>query len=259
MKEREEARNEYDDALAAGHGAYLSEKKEDGIFSSSIGSLPAGKEVSITIEYVTELEYDGNNSVRFRLMMNDKAQSMEAKSKKLSMSITVDVQMSSEITEIRSDSHELEEVRKKGSNEAKIKFGKLKIGEKEVKSTELCISISEAYNPTVNLEQLEGEKEVTAALSFHPDLQKEESMDEVNTEFVFLVDCSGSMAGAPINAVKETLHIFLRSLPESCYFNIVDFGSKHRSLFVNSSKYSDYSLQKAIVDTDNKKADLGGT
>lgn len=45
--------------------------------------------------------------------------------------------------------------------------------------------------------------------------------------FVFLVDCSGSMAGHRINVTKEALKFFIQSLPVDSNFAICQFGTKN--------------------------------
>lgn len=39
------------------------------------------------------------------------------------------------------------------------------------------------------------------------------------------------MGGARIKKAKLALMIFLKSLPEDSYFNVVSFGSYHRNMF----------------------------
>ncbi len=50
-------------------------------------------------------------------------------------------------------------------------------------------------------------------------------------EYIFIVDRSGSMSGDRIKHAKETLLLFLKSLPVGCYFNILGFGSNYEVLF----------------------------
>jgi hypothetical protein len=55
-------------------------------------------------------------------------------------------------------------------------------------------------------------------------------------ELIFLVDTSGSMAGSAMENTKNTLQIFLRSLPELCRFNIFQFNSTFTQLFADGSR-----------------------
>jgi Ca-activated chloride channel family protein len=52
-----------------------------------------------------------------------------------------------------------------------------------------------------------------------------------NNEFVFVIDCSGSMDGQRIAQARECLSIFIRSLPRNSLFNLVQFGSTFKALF----------------------------
>lgn len=57
----------------------------------------------------------------------------------------------------------------------------------------------------------------------------------ISSEFVFLVDCSGSMSGQSIQKAGECLEFFIKSLLAHCYFNIIRFGSNFEPL-LNSSE-----------------------
>ena len=78
-------------------------------------------------------------------------------------------------------------------------------------------------------------------------------------EYIFLLDRSGSMGGSRIERAKEALKIFLQSLPENTYFNVVSFGSTSNSIFTNSQKYNKANLDKAFNEINKMTADLGGT
>ena len=78
-------------------------------------------------------------------------------------------------------------------------------------------------------------------------------------EFIFLVDCSGSMGGNPIKNAAECLEIFIKSLPSNSFFNIFRFGSKYEKLFDDSVQYNESTAAKALYLAQNLDADLGGT
>ncbi|GAA6236151.1 von Willebrand factor A domain-containing protein 5A-like isoform X1, partial [Lates japonicus] len=69
VKEKQQAREEYDDALSSGQQAFLLEESEQSpdIFSLSVGSLPPGESASIRLEYVTELAVQADDGLRFCL------------------------------------------------------------------------------------------------------------------------------------------------------------------------------------------------
>jgi len=67
------------------------------------------------------------------------------------------------------------------------------------------------------------------------------------SEFLFLLDRSGSMSGSRIEMAKSALLLFLKSLPPDCYFNIIGFGDKFEYLFPKSKKYEDSSLEKVKI------------
>lgn len=79
------------------------------------------------------------------------------------------------------------------------------------------------------------------------------------SEFIFLVDCSGSMCGANIQSASDALVLFIKSLPVTCYFNVIAFGSTFRNLFEVSQKYSMETVEKALLFADKLQASLGGT
>lgn len=87
----------------------------------------------------------------------------------------------------------------------------------------------------------------------------ETDMNSVKGDYIFLLDRSGSMGGTRIKKAKEALIIFLKSLPEDSYFNVISFGSSQSKMFHESQKYNEKSLKKAIESISPMNADLGGT
>jgi len=82
---------------------------------------------------------------------------------------------------------------------------------------------------------------------------------QLQTEIIFLIDRSGSMGGDSINAVRQTLHLFLKSLPCVCRFNIVGFGSNFKKLFDHAELYNESTLARATAYANSMQADMGGT
>jgi len=66
VDEREAAFAKYDDAIAAGHGAYLLDEERPDVFTASLGNLPPGAELLLKVSYVAELTREGDD-VRFTL------------------------------------------------------------------------------------------------------------------------------------------------------------------------------------------------
>ncbi|XP_013129314.3 von Willebrand factor A domain-containing protein 5A, partial [Oreochromis niloticus] len=69
LKEKQKARQEYDDALSSGQQAFLLVESDESpdIFSLRVGSLPSGESASIRLEYVTELAVQADDGLRFCL------------------------------------------------------------------------------------------------------------------------------------------------------------------------------------------------
>ena len=93
------------------------------------------------------------------------------------------------------------------------------------------------------------------ATSLVPDL----SNYSVCGEYIFMLDRSGSMNGSHICNAKESLVLFLKSLPISSYFNVVCFGSYSCSLFPCCQRYTRDSLEKACAYVNSIRADMGGS
>lgn len=89
--------------------------------------------------------------------------------------------------------------------------------------------------------------------------KKDENMSHFGEDFIFIVDCSGSMSGTEIELAAECLIFFIKSLPENCFFNVVRFGSTFVPLFPKPVPYTDENAQKAIELAFSLEANLCGT
>jgi hypothetical protein len=100
--------------------------------------------------------------------------------------------------------------------------------------------------------------------SFTPnqqDCQHAMNTSEVTNEFIFVVDCSGSMEDEnKIGFARQAMLLFLKSLPVNCHFNIIRFGSSYETLFKDiTATYNKENAQQAEQLTHNMHTNLGGT
>ena len=77
--------------------------------------------------------------------------------------------------------------------------------------------------------------------------------------YIFLIDQSGSMSGYPITILKDTLILFLKSLPFDSYFQIIGFGSDFIKYNEQPILYNTNNIQNIIEVISNFQANLGGT
>lgn len=124
----------------------------------------------------------------------------------------------------------------------------------------VLISYNEPHTPHATVENgREGTNELLSNPAVMLDFFPKFTSLQAACEFVFVVDRSGSMSGAYINSAKETLVLFLKSIPPGCYFNIIGFGSRYEHLFPKSVPYNQTNLDKAMKLAQTMQANLGGT
>jgi len=84
-------------------------------------------------------------------------------------------------------------------------------------------------------------------------------LKKVQSEYIFVLDRSGSMEGNRIEGAKKALEYFLRSLPADSYFNVISFGSRYEMLYRESRKFDTQILNDAISKIHTFSANFGGT
>ncbi|XP_032401497.1 von Willebrand factor A domain-containing protein 5A-like isoform X3 [Xiphophorus hellerii] len=290
VKEKQQAQEEYDDALSSGQQAFLLEESEQSpdIFSLKVGRLPPGESASIRLEYVTELAVQADDGLRFCLpaVLNPRYQpqgsegpsvqvtSVPASLVPYSLSFSAQVSSPRPISKIES-SCSLEPLQYLNADQTKATV-KLGGGHKFDRDIELLIYYKDAHQPSAVVEagqasakpgSLMGDPVVMVSL--YPEFPQS-VMSSLATcgEFVFLVDRSGSM-DCPMNnstpqetrisSARDTLLLLLKSLPMGCYFNIYSFGSSFEHIFPKSVEYTKKTMKKALEKVEKMESNLGGT
>ncbi|KAL1781512.1 von Willebrand factor A domain-containing protein 5A-like [Sigmodon hispidus] len=291
LQEKMQAHSNYEGALSQGHQAYLLQEDDYSrdIFSCNVGNLQPGAKVAVTVRYVQELPLETDGALRYVLpaILNPRYKISERPTNrclnvKMPMVPLEDLPYTLSMVATITSQHGIERVRSNCSlspvqyladdkTSAQVSLAE---GQKFNQDVELLIYYSEVHIPSVAVEMgmpdmkpdsLMGAP--SAMVSFYPDIPEVEASNFCG-EFVFLMDCSGSM-GSPMNnqknsqlrieAAKETLLLLLKSLPMGCYFNIYGFGSSFEKFFPESVKYTQGTMEKAVKKVKDLEANLGGT
>ena len=77
--------------------------------------------------------------------------------------------------------------------------------------------------------------------------------------FIFLIDQSGSMQGDSIKLVKESLLLFIQSIPPGSYFQLIGFGSIYRKYNEEPVEYNKENVNEIKNIIYRLEADMGGT
>ncbi|XP_043974868.1 von Willebrand factor A domain-containing protein 5A-like isoform X3 [Gambusia affinis] len=290
VKEKQQAQEEYDDALSSGQQAFLLEESDESpdIFSLKVGRLPPGESASIRLEYVTELAVQADDGLRFCLpaVLNPRYQpqgsegpsvqvtSVPASLVPYSLSFSARVSSPRPVSKIESScSLEPLQYLNADQTQATVKLGG---GHKFDRDIELLIYYKDTHQPSAVVEagqasakpgSLMGDPVVMVSL--YPEFPQS-VMSSLATcgEFVFLMDRSGSM-GCPMNnntlqetrisSARDTLLFLLKSLPMGCYFNIYSFGSSFEHIFPKSVEYNEKTMEEALKKLEKMESNLGGT
>ena len=273
VREKGEARAHYDDAVASGVSAALAEEKSGDVFSIALGNLPPRKEAQIQLQLVGELGVDAEGAVRFSLpstlkprytpagstdplasVPTGEGQQVESGAVSAVSWFHMTVEGADGVAQVTSPTHSIT-VTPNDANQLHVRLSK------ELDSDlVILVKTREPHTPKALVESGSEEKGTflsspAVMLNFFPSFPEVEAA----SEFIFLVDRSGSMSGSYINSARETLVLFLKSLPQGNYFNIIGFGSSFRSLFPQTVPYDKKHLEKAIKHAKGMDADLGGT
>ncbi|CAI5693966.1 unnamed protein product [Oreochromis niloticus] len=284
VKEKQKAREEYDDALSCGQQAFLLEESDQSpdIFSLSVGSLPPRESASIRLEYVTELAVQADDGLRFCLpaVLNPRYQPRGSFSLSLlprhlligglssvglvpySLSFSARVSSPRPISKVESNCS-LDPLQYLNTDQTQAMVN-LAAGHKFDRDVELLIYYKDAHQPTAVVEAGQASAEpgslvgdTVVMVSLYPEFPQ--SVMSSCGEFVFLMDRSGSMSNTRIRSARDTLLLLLKSLPMGCYFNIYSFGSCYEHIFPKSVEYSQQTMKESLKKVEQMEANLGGT
>ncbi|CAF3817745.1 unnamed protein product [Rotaria sordida] len=277
LKEKKEAQQEYNNALQQGHGAYLLEQDENSQdnFIINVGALPSSKECTITIAYVTELDFVQGSIIRFVVPTTiaprynpDKGSiaSPAGTNSKYVQSTPYTIDFRCRIDKMGRSQEEYIARINSPSHPIQIDFAQqdayvITFAQQNTHlDRDILINIELTDKRVNTIVAVESSAIMAAFIPTEEDCRQGLNNDQIN-EFIFIVDCSGSMQDEnKIGLARQAMLVFLKSLPIDCHFNIIRFGTQYKSLFTEiTAIYNEENAQKAEQLINGMKADLGGT
>jgi Ca-activated chloride channel family protein len=276
VKEREEAFRAYDDALVAGHGAALLDQERPNVFTASVGNLLPGEETLIEVTYAQRLAAD-EGALRWMLptlvapryipgkpggdrtgdghaeptdVVPD-ADRITPRIGDVSYGLTLDVvfDLGARIA-VESPSHRLQ-VATEGER-TRVRLA----SESVALDRDLVITARGVTpGPLSGVTGHSAGAQSILALSVVPDLGP---AAQTRQDVVFVVDTSGSMAGASIVEAQAALRLCLRHLREGDRFNVIAFSDRRQAFAPALVPFTQKTLEQADAWTAALQAN-GGT
>ncbi|KZW04436.1 VIT-domain-containing protein [Exidia glandulosa HHB12029] len=276
VKQKDEAKRTYDEAVAAGKTAGLLDQHTADVFQVSLGNLKPGQKIAVNISYISIVSHEGKlDTLRLTFPTSIAPNygapppSLEKSLRSLrgtsaSLELTVSFSMSSNITSVTSQTHPIALSLGTLMPDAGTAFDPTKAHvslstSKLDKDIVVVVKADKLDHPRCVVERASRQDEVSdaIALTLVPRFNVPPIPEQ---EYIFLIDRSGSMGGGRISAVRTALQIMLRSLPSrGTTFNLFSFGSHCDSLWPTSVEYGSDSVQQAAAYVDTIQADYGGT
>jgi Ca-activated chloride channel family protein len=268
IREREQARKEYEQAKSEGRKAALIEQQRPNDFTTSVSSVMPDEDVVIEIAYQEMARYEnGEYRLRFPMVVaprytpsHTSAASVAAKlpftpsggnNNGGTIALSVDLQPGYSVRNIASAQQVKSETL--GNRHYRVTADSSTLNADH--DFEISWQPDLGTNPeaTVLTEKL-GE-ETYALIMVTPPAR---SSVRLPRETIFIIDSSGSMEGASMQQAKAALLLALDDLKPGDKFNIIDFDSDARPLFSDSSFADAQSIAAAKSFVEKITAD-GGT
>ena len=267
--EKEEAFEEYDQAMADGHGAYLLDQDRANLFTASIGNLLPGQQAVVTVQYVAPLERSGEQirlkiptTVAPRYVPEEQLRQMDpaefdhlnpptvAGGVPYGLALTVEFEGASDVMGVECPSHPAKVSITGTKATVELSGADLQL------DRDVVVSFTLAHAGATALHAVRDEQgDYVLMLDLLPPVAEVRRPIEA----IFLIDRSGSMQSSSIAQARNALLLALGSLREGDTFNVYGFGSTFESVFAAPVRYDDANLNAAREAVQGWDADLGGT
>ncbi len=283
IHERQLAQQIYNDAIASGHTASLLEQERPNIFTQTVGNILPGDSIVIEISYVAPVEYDdGEYEIVFPMVVGPRfvpagdfvrttfgtievATSVEDADRitppivpegtraGYDIDITVNMNTGVAIQEYESLNHEVD---------MRFDFhGTVTISlenHDEIPNRDFVLRYTTASDRIQSgVIAHNGEMGGHFMLILQPDADIDIS-EITPKEMFFVVDCSGSMSGQPMEVAKETVRQFVRGMNPDDTFQIMRFSEIASSMSGSPLSNTEGNVEQGIQYINNMSG-TGGT
>lgn len=267
IKEREEAKKLFKAAQAAGKKAALTQQHRPNIFSQNIANIGPKETVSITLKYSQAIRYNaGQFSLRFPMtitprytpntanLASEMADNQTGNAKETlqtwynqhsqtnttnnTIAINIKLNAGLPLAHIGSPYHQLTVKKQHQGHQISTAQPSVRMDRDFVltwQATAASSPSAASFSETKNAEQY-----VKMML-----LPPAGTPEQLAREALFILDTSGSMAGASIRQAKQSLLLALNRLKPHDFFNVYEFNNSYRQLFASSQAATPANLRNA--------------
>ncbi|KAL6484798.1 hypothetical protein MHYP_G00068430 [Metynnis hypsauchen] len=256
VKEKEQARKEYRQAIEKGHGAYLMDQDAPDVFTISVGNLPPGATVLIKVTFITELVVRAG-SILFSLpgsvapwqqsaALNQRTQMSVEKvcvnelEPAGEFSLCTSIEMPYEILDLEC-SHRIKIKR----TDCKAVVSTLPDQTLSTDGFQLSFTLSQIHMPRMWVEKHPQKESEACMLVFYPDFESSGVSASGVSDVVILLDTSESMRGEAVLNMRRIAVKVLQSLDRSLRVNIISFGTDYKEVFPAPNVLEDSEVFKS--------------
>ena len=265
IKKREEARQIYEQARANGQTASLLDQERSNIFSQSVANIEPGKDIEITIKYVETLNYDkGKYSFVFPTVVGprftppttnveplsqtttlpgEKQYVKEGQRSGHDLSLNVHLNAGMAVSDLKSQLHEIK-IENGGPGKADISL----LDKNTIANRDFVLSWNVAQDNLKSgyLTYRDAAVDQNGYFTLMLVPPKRVSPDKIAPkEMIFVIDCSGSQSGPPLDKAKETMRYILDHMNADDTFQIIAFSDTTRTFAAQPEKVSEAMKEKA--------------
>lgn len=272
IKKREEAKKIYEEAKKTGHIAGLLEQERPNIFTQSVANIVPGDQIEVTIKYVQPLKYeDGNYEFVFPMVVGPRyipgtpidtpssggwapntnqvpdasritppvLKPEERLGHDISLIVNIDAGVHT--TNTTSPSHKIEVTR---IDESKVT---VKLHPQDTIPNKDFILRYHVAGEKPQMGLLTHRSELGGFFTLLIQPKANYQVNEIAPrEMVFVIDCSGSMSGAPIEKAKEAVRRCISKMNPQDTFQVINFSMSASGLSNSPLPNTPENIQKAL-------------